>query len=562
MILTRSVSKADHVRGSLPLFTHLRALAKGCLAVVILVLFGTSLCRAQGTYTAASCNRSDVNAVINGPTHTAANGDKIIIPAGSCTWTSTIVVSGAGIDITGQGTPNTGTHCPTVATDCGAGAPTTTLINNANGPFIEFTNLSLGQTAEVELLNLNPVGGVGSNTIFATLAFQGTCTSSGCANIRVDNINWQANAWETPLSGGFVVTEDVFGVVDHTTATESTADSPTILQVNYASWQGVGDWGDNSFAAADTLGTGQAMYAESNNFSGIRGGENDVSFNGNPGGARYVCRFNLMANMSGTGICSGHGTAWSGRPRGQRQIEAYYNVVSGSSCNAVTGLNSGVGYYFNNAFTGTGCNVIVALDIPRVSSPVGAPWNQCDGTQPFDQSPFTSSSQCLDQPGRSGGLLMQGGSLSPVAEWPNPALDPIYEGGDTIPNTAPGVQAAGDVTSRLIANRDYYAEVSQSPQSSATTPFNGTVGTGYGTLANRPTTCTTGVGYWATDQGTWNNGAAGFELFKCTSTNTWTLSYTPFTFPHPLVAGGSTGSGSGSGGNLPSPPTSLTATVN
>ena len=67
--------------------------------------------------------------------------------------------------------------------------------------------------------------------------------------------------------------------------------------------------------------------------------------------------------------------------------------------------------------------------------------------------------------------------------------------------------------------------------------------------ANRPTTCTTGVGYWATDQGSWNqsgqacvgNGAGAGqgcqgELFTCISTNTWSNTYTPYTYPHPLIS--------------------------
>ena len=39
---------------------------------------------------AASCSQADVNAVINGPLHTAVDGDTIQIPRGSCTWNSGI----------------------------------------------------------------------------------------------------------------------------------------------------------------------------------------------------------------------------------------------------------------------------------------------------------------------------------------------------------------------------------------------------------------------------------------------------------------------------------------
>lgn len=79
--------------------------------------------------------------------------------------------------------------------------------------------------------------------------------------------------------------------------------------------------------------------------------------------------------------------------------------------------------------------------------------------------------------------------------------------------------------------------------------FNGTGGSsdgggvGCGTLDNRPATCTTGVGYWATNQkcddltgmvGANPSTPISGTLYKCTSTNTWEEYYTPYTYPHPL----------------------------
>ena len=47
---------------------------------------------------------------------------------------------------------------------------------------------------------------------------------------------------------------------------------------------------------------------------------------------------------------------------------------------------------------------------------------------------------------------------------------------------------------------------------------------------------TTGVASWKTNEGNWDSIQAGADgvLYKCTSTNTWTLYYTPYTYPHPL----------------------------
>jgi hypothetical protein len=572
----------DLLRANLPPSTRLRALARIFLAIFTFVLFGASLCRAQGTYTAASCSRSDVNAVINGPTHTAVNGDTIIIPTtGSpCTWTSGITISGVGIDITGTGTPNTG------GGTVGAGTPNTTLIDNFPGPynsgtggaFFTFTGLTASSSpAKVELLNLS-ASGAANLSILGPLVFAGSCTNSApyCPSIRVDNINYTAGTWACPMEGGFVIINNVFGVVDHITTSENNSScspaGPPLTQISFASWHGVGDYGDNSFASADTFGSAQTIFIENNLLGGTRGSENDVPPPGtSQGGARYACRFNTITNFTGTGICSAHGTAWGGRMRGMRQTEVYYNTMStgtNATCNSVDGILSGTGYYLSNSITAaaagaTGCNEFLSVDIARFIQN-GAPWLACNGTEPWDQMPFSSTSACLDQPGRGAGTLLQG--IAPllvttgIAGWPSPVLDPIYEAGEVITGGfgTPVSIASDGSSARVLFNRDVYAEVSRSAQSSPTSPFNGTAGTGYGTLANRPTTCTAGVGYWATDQGTWNhyNSQQGV-LYTCNSGgNAWTATYTPYTYPHPLTDGGTTTTG-----GAPNPPTSLSAAV-
>lgn len=576
MKFTRSVW--DSLVG-LPSSSLPRALVRGGSALAIFLLFGASLCFGQGTYTAASCSRSDVNAVINGPTHTAVNGDVIVIPTtGSpCTWTSGITINGVGIDITGTGTPNTG------GGTFGSGTPNTTLIDNAGAPYFTFTGLIYGETAKVELLTMDAAGATGTWT--STVSFTGTCTTSGCPNVRVDNINYTANTWASVIpNGAFVLVDDVFGVVDHVTANESNLNTtasagPPLVDVSYGSWQGVGTYGDNSFATADTFGTNQTFYIENNYTTAIRTTDNDVAPVGaQDGGARVVCRFNDIAAMNlSSGVCGFHATAWGGRFRGQRQVENYYNTVdcpTTSSCNLAFSVESGTGLIFANTFAcqggGTGCafNYSSEVNIPRANGEGQSPWNNCDGTQPWDQAPYTTSSpysQCLDQAGTGQGLLLE--NATPVlasnpscsgagACPPNAARDPVYEAGDTGRfNSAMHV-----ASSRLVANLDYYDEVSQTAQTSATSPFNGTSGTGYGTLANRPTSCTAGVGYWATDQGSWNsyNSSQEGELFVCTSANTWTMKYEPYTYPHPLTTGGGS---LGSGDDPPNPPTDLTAAV-
>jgi len=103
-------------------------------------------------------------------------------------------------------------------------------------------------------------------------------------------------------------------------------------------------------------------------------------------------------------------------------------------------------------------------------------------------------------------------SSAPPIQWPHDSyfFNNLWNGSRV--NATEGA----DVGNRIEENREFWNQVNN---------FNGTVGIGVGLLANRPTTCTTGVAYWATDTKT---------LYEATAPNTWTPNYIPYTYPHPL----------------------------
>lgn len=211
--------------------------------------------------------------------------------------------------------------------------------------------------------------------------------------------------------------------------------------------------------------------------------------------------------------------------------------------------------------TGNGSNTLTILE-------TGGPgtWSPAPG----DTIQILRATACMDQAGGRGAGALQSNNNPALPQSPvNQALSPTYLWANPfvahLPNSGVG---AGSYTARVMRNRDFYVEsLNQSAQANSTSPFDGTtaVGMGHGTLANRPGSCTTGVAYWAQDQGNWNttntaipgiSGATQGQLFVCTSANTWSLYYTPYTYPHPLTSGGG-----GTTATTINPPTGLVATV-
>jgi hypothetical protein len=272
-------------------------------------------------------------------------------------------------------------------------------------------------------------------------------------------------------------------------------------------------------------------------------------------GVRYVSRFNTYIDS---------GMAWHGADSeqvGTRYVELYNNQLihrySLAPCEGQSDVNQtifigsrgGNLLLFNNqipplnTIQGGLLQSLVEV-VWGIWANYGVPWS-CWGTPmnpsgyaryPYPYQQGWGYSTGGTQAGNSGVYMDRDlaqyfgrntGSDGSNSNYDNPGINQFGQTNDC--------GSTQNTTDYLKNNRDYYQQ---------TSPFNGTSGTGTGPRSSRPATCTTGVGYWATDQGSWNttnNASPGSNaqgvLDLCTATNTWTnAAYVPYTYPHPAVA--------------------------
>jgi hypothetical protein len=511
--------------------------------VGVLTLLGSQsvFAACSGSGTSFTCTAGSTIANVQSAISAASDGATISFAAGSYSWTS------GGIELS----PTKG------VTLLGAGA-SSTIVTVGGNSFIAMNGTLSGNNTK----NYRISGFTFQNGSNLGIWLYGPGTLN---NLRIDHntfSNWAVGGipiflGETGSAAKF------FGVIDHNTLK-----------------------GPNNFMMLKVLGTGNPNLWSSS----VRGTSNNLFVEDNTlnfdsasdlgsgcldawNSAAVVFRYNTTNNC----LLTAHGTTHGG---GTVNFEAYGNTLQrvggDATWNDGTRLihhqGSGEITIFGNTFvhSGTISGSAISITHYRSADPGTAGYStslgRCDGSSSRDGNLTPQSTYygypCWMQPGRAPNGGSPGyGKLSPIYAWQNvdnsnggrvpAAIDDPWGG---TPNP----------TTHIVANRDYYNAVSASAQTSSTSPFNGTSGMGFGTLANRPTSCTTsslesggGVAYWATDQGQWNTNTSGADgqLYKCVATNTWAVDYVPYQYPHPLQ---------GSASVPPSPPAApsgLQATV-
>lgn len=413
----------------------------------------------------------------------ASTNDIIIVPAGNCNWTNSVSIpSDKKITLQGAGIGNT---------IISLGAITAVNIGTSGSRVTGF-EFNFSSSSGTGIF----ASGTGWRIDHCEIDFR-TAGGKG-VGIKASNTNLYYPTWE------------LSGLVDNCVFYDAKND------VSGSALPGAGAGAFAIMSAPTDIGGSSTVYFEDNTFNIQQFGHiMDTNYGGS-----YVFRFNAV-NKSYSGVVA-EAHSLQGVCRGSKKWEIYRNTINGVHDTWVPFfLRAGTGVIFDNAITGIWNARCIKMDNRRSYENLGP--GPCDGTCDWDGNEGIGAEAgypCRDQIGRGADSF----SWPASAPYPSQPLEPVYAYGNTPSDV---VISIANSAHHIKANRDYY---------DYTASFDGTSGVGVGTLANRPETCTTGVAYWATDQGNWNKMPGGSQgvLYKCTAPNTWEKYYEPYEYPHPL----------------------------
>lgn len=384
------------------------------------------------TINAATCAAADVQAAIN----LAADGDTMLIPAGTCHWTQTVWV---------------GTDWPALSTKGltiqGAGIGQTIIVDDVPkgvNPDQTFRiHTQLGKPFRLTGLTIQ-----GGNTGTGS---QGTIQITGTSQtVRVDHIHVYR-----PKCPALRFFGSMYGVVDHSIF-DTTGIFTNAIHIWHDSWDGK-SYGDGSWADASYFGSEKFIFIEDNIFQEDPAFVPVAGMNDGLSGGRFVLRYNTLYH-SATQV---HGTDSGGRNRSARAYEIYNNVydfqnVGNPNFTAVF-LGGGTGVIYNNTFTGNYVHGIIVRN-RRSDGENWQPFGNCNGAGVYDGNIDAAGYPCLDQIGRGSGDVISGTTPPLPQAWPNQILDPLYAWNNTLNGNPPAAFSISISNPTVIVEgRDVYS---------------------------------------------------------------------------------------------------------
>lgn len=352
----------------------------------LIVIFLAVTAAQADTRTASSVDRADVIVALA----LCSSGDTLAIPAGTASWTTTVVVDfpltiqGAGI---GQTIITDNIDKLNVSADAYAGR------NTSEAECMFVLDTALGEAFTISGIETN-AGARVANYTEGQISLLGRSKSVLITGCRI----------ETTKNRGVYVRGGVQGVL-----ASSELDSPVGIQ-KVALFNGLYNWGvgepfygDGPWEVDQNHGDGQAWFIEDCTVTG------EGSLTDGFGGAVYVVRYNDFTGRTKVG---NHGTESTGRYRGTRRMDIYNNTFHGGagSNDRVIDFRSGSGVIHDNVIdVGAGYSYFCWLNCYRAGSTF-APWGMADGTNDFDINDLTDGA---GTPGGAGdGVFYSGTSTS------------------------------------------------------------------------------------------------------------------------------------------------------
>ena len=438
------------------------------------------------------------------------------------TWSSTVTIT-TGLTLQGAGVNNVGN---TVITSSGGVAlisilPDATAV--ANGETIRIQGFTFdGANTALNLLQIHGASGITGTKPWQYLiigynTFQNQGYNANDNESGEDGAIQVHNASLACPGSGAVCNGQIRGVIY-----KNIFDRCNVILRPFSD-DDPAEWSNTSFNQP-VYGTEDNLYFEDNTiqYSSSYAGPNPGWVQSGQGG-RLAVRYNTWNLTNATspaevwdihGFQNWDGTAGSGET-GTMIAEYYGNTLSNMGTYRWIDDRGAQALFFNNILTGSGGN---SIELYGMSIP---------GSCPSDINPTPTNY--------------------------NPVVNNTYFFNNTMngTNVLATMLASGNPTDCSVTENNNWWNYKASCTASSCS-----AGIGQGTTA--PTgTCTTGVGYWVASTPTPTASASAIQngaFYKCTATNTWQLYYMPYTYPHPLRAGGGSPSG-------PEPPTALTVTV-